>query len=254
MRRGVRTLRSSTVVGLASALVAVTGSTAVVAVDEARLGPVGIGQRVVTGIVADLPALGDGPAIRRYHRTGQFAADRGLVASAARAALSAEIAAACPAGPAQCEEKRLAIVVDVDDTLLDWYPAYARHGFRLTAVERQARVRACATPVIGAVRDLVRDARTAGVAVLVLSGRRDTVRAVTAACLERRGIPAWQALVLRRPDQDALAASDYKAEAMRQLVSAGWRPVLSIGDQVGDVTAASGVAGFLLPNPLYRAR
>jgi hypothetical protein len=41
---------------------------------------------------------------------------------------------------------------------------------------------------------------------------------------------------------------------MRQLVSAGWRPVLSIGDQVGDVTAASGVAGFLLPNPLYRAR
>ena len=90
MRRGVRTLRSSTVIGLASALVAVTGSTAVVAVDEARLGPVGIGQRVVTGIVADLPALGDGPAIRRYHRTGQFAADRGLVASAARAALSAE--------------------------------------------------------------------------------------------------------------------------------------------------------------------
>ena len=41
---------------------------------------------------------------------------------------------------------------------------------------------------------------------------------------------------------------------MRQQGSAGWRTVLSTGDQAGDVTAASGVAGFLLPNPLYRAR
>lgn len=253
MSRGARVLRITAVIGLASVVMAVTGSASVAAMDEARLGQVSNGQRVVTGIVADLPAVGDGPAIRRYHRAGQFEADRGLVASAARETLARAVAAACPSAPELCRALRLAIVVDVDDTLLDWYPAYASHGFRLTPAERQSRVRSCATPVIAAVRDLVSEARTAGVAVLVVTGRREAVRAVTAACLERRGIPAWQALVLREPDQDTLAASDYKRQAVRELMAAGWRPVLSIGDQAGDVAATSAGAGFLLPNPLYRA-
>ena len=241
------------VVALICALVACSG-TANAQDAGSRLGTVRVDGQSATGIIGRQPAVGDGPAIRRYHDSGRFDADRGLVANAARAELGRIVQSLCPDGPDTCRRARAGVVVDIDDTLLDWYPAYARADFDVTASVRQAGVQSCITPAIIPMRALLRDAERLGVAVLLVTGRRNPVRGVTASCLERRGVPGWQALVMRTAAQDALPAAEYKQQAYRQLRAAGWRPVLSIGDQPGDLTGSSTTARFLLPNPLYRSR
>jgi hypothetical protein len=220
--------------------------------DDARLETVTANGYPAVSIVAGVPAVGNGPAIRRYHDSGRFDADRAAVVAAASAELQSIVATSCPAGPAECKGQRLAIVVDIDDTLLDWYPAYARHRFDLPGAIRQAGVRSCVTRAISPTRALVNEAERLGVAVLIVTGRRSPVRAVTKSCLERRGVSGWDALVLRNAKQDRLPAATYKQQAYDSLAASGWNVALSIGDQSADMVGTPDTARFLLPNPLYR--
>ncbi len=235
------------------ALAAVLGAATAAHADDSRLATIEVSGHTVTTVIDGVPAVGELTAVRRYGRSGRFAADRRLVAAAARTELASIVEARCPNAPAECRSKRLAIVVDIDDTLLDWYPEYAGHAFTLRPAVRQAAVRSCATPVIASVRSLVRDAQRAGVEVLLVSGRREPVRKVTTECLQRRGITAVGALVLRSESQDALPAAVYKQQAYERLLDEGWEPVLSIGDQQGDLVGGTDTPRFLLPNPLYVA-
>lgn len=240
----------------------VLGLTSVVAPPQAagagdgssRIGITVVDGHLVTAVIGAVPTVGDAAGIRRYHDSGRFDADRAAVAQAARAALDLVVADRCPGYPLACAEQGLAIVVDIDDTLVDWYPQYAKAGFALPRAARQAAVQSCATPVIAPVRALVQQAQRQGVAVLIVSGRRDTVRAATESCLRRRGIRGWDDLVLRTAAQDALPAATYKKQAVRALMRQGWVPVLSIGDQAGDLTGSADTERFWLPNPLYTAR
>jgi hypothetical protein len=236
---------------VALGVAAMIGASPAVAADDSRLTVVVVNGNEATSIVAGVPEVGDIPAIRRYGSSGRFAADRRIIAAAARAELASIIETRCPLGPSQCRSENLAIVVDIDDTLLNWYPKFARHDFRLKPSIRQAAVRACSTPVISSVRELVRDAQAAGIGVLIVTGRREPARADTEGCLKRRGVDGFDALVLRTEAQDRLPAVEYKKQAYRALLSQGWLPVLSIGDQVGDLVGETDTARFLLPNPMY---
>ncbi|MDO8307947.1 MAG: HAD family acid phosphatase [Actinomycetota bacterium] len=250
--RAARALAMGLVVGLCAGMAWPTMAGA----DDAssRIGITVVDGRLVTAVIAALPRVGDASAISRYHDSGRFDGDRAGVAQAARTALNLVVAERCPGDPAGCSEQGLAIIVDIDDTLVDWYPQYARAGFSMPSSVRQAAVQSCATPVIAPVRALVQQAQRQGVAVLIVSGRRDTVRAVTESCLERRGVRGWDDLVLRTAAQDALPAATYKRRAARALMQQGWVPVLSIGDQAGDLTGSADTERFWLPNPLYTAR
>lgn len=232
----------------------VLGVSAGAAADEARLTTVVVNGNEATTIVAGVPEVGDIPAIRKYGSSGRFTADRRIIAAAARAQLASIIESRCPFGPTQCRSENLAIVVDIDDTLLNWYPKFSRHDFLLKPAGRQAAVRACATPVISPVRELVRDAQTAGIAVLLVTGRREPARADTEDCLKRRGIGEVDALVMRTDAQDRLPAIEYKQQAYRKLLKQGWFPVLSIGDQRGDLVGGTDTSRFLLTNPMYVSR
>ena len=234
------------------AAVLVTLSAGHAAAEGVRLEMITVDGFDAIGVVSGVPRVGDGPAIRRYHDSGQFAADRRAVATAAQSTLRTLVDEQCPGGPSDCRAQQLAIVVDVDDTLLDWYAAYARHGFTLSGAARQAGVQACVTPAIVSTRELVEEAQQFGVGVLVVSGRRNAARAATEACLERRGITGWDALVLRTAKQDRLSAATYKKRAVGRLLASGWNIQLTIGDQTADMTGTGNTARFLLPNPLYR--
>lgn len=236
------------------ALIASIGPAASADDAVSRLQVLWIDGHAVAGVARGVPAVGDGPAIRRYHDSGRFAGDRAAIAIAAQDELIYDVARECPIGPQECRGDRIAIVVDVDDTLLDWYGPYARHGFHLSGTSRQAAVQSCATRVIAPVRALVKRAEALGVSVLIVSGRRERARPATEACLGRRGIAGWSDLVLRRPAEDKLSAAVYKQRAYERFIDAGWDIVLSIGDQRGDLVGTETSGRFLLPNPLYTVR
>ena len=165
-------------------------------------------------------------AIREYRRSGTYAQDQQAVAAAAGTFLADWLVATC--GDTSQAVCRPAAVFDIDDTLLSWYPVY------------NAPVRA-----------LLNKAKLLGAHVFLLSGRTETQRAQTEACLRKRGVTGWSKLVLRSADQASLTAAQYKSAQRAKWEGEGWRLGFTIGDQVSDLAGGHMAGGFLLPNPMY---
>jgi acid phosphatase len=167
-----------------------------------------------------------------------------------------------------------AIIVDVDETVLDNSPASVRQirerrGFNEAAWgawvnERKAR------PLPGAVGFLAAAARK-GVTVFYISNRDASLAEATLANLRRAGFP------VARDDQflglgtvvDGCEQEGSEKACRRQLVARGYRVLMQFGDQVGDFVqivantrdgrrdaiapyqAWIGERWWPLPNPLY---
>ena len=188
-------------------------------------------------------------AIREYRRSGTYAQDQQAVAAAAGTFLADWLVATC--GDTSQAVCRPAAVFDIDDTLLSWYPLYDAIDFRYTKAVSTVAVDGCTTPVIAPVRALLNKAKLLGAHVFLLSGRTETQRAQTEACLRKRGVTGWSKLVLRSADQASLTGAQYKSAQRAKWEGEGWRLGLTIGDQVSDLAGGHMAGGFLLPNPMY---
>ena len=213
----------------------------------------------VVGVDMSLPPLSQtqyyqaGPspakAIRAYRASGKYVQDQQDVAAAAETFLADWLATTC--GDTSQAVCRPVAVFDIDDTLVSWYPVYNAIDFRYSNVVNNAAIKECATPVIAPVRALLNKAKALGAEVFLLSGRPDTQRTQTEACLRKRGVTGWSKLVLRSADQASLTAAQYKSAQRAKWEGEGWRLGLTIGDQVSDLAGGHVAGGFLLPNPMY---
>jgi hypothetical protein len=79
----------------------------------------------------------------------------------------------------------------------------------------------------------------ADVAIVLVSGRPARIHDLTVAWLREHGF-RWDLLVLRA-DGDLRSASDAKADAVRELRSEGWLPVLALDDEPGNVAMYQGL-------------
>lgn len=212
-----------------------------------------LGTTVVSAIGAPVAidprgALADDPdtirVVRAYRTSGRFLQDQRDVAAAASAWLDTWTSSACHGS---C---RPAIIVDIDDTLLDWYPTFERKDFAPTSAQLAAAHARCTASVIAPVRRLVRSAKAAGVRVVIMTGRRERSRAATSLCLQQKRVP-FDALILRNTREQTLSAAQYKSARRAGLEASGWTIGLSIGDQLSDLAGGHAARGFLMPNPLY---
>ena len=164
-----------------------------------------------------------------------------------------------------------AVVLDVDETVLDNSPYQARGAFDGTAYDpatwaawvREGRERA----IPGAL-DYIRSAAARGIRVVYLTNRRADEEAATTARLVALGFPVADGdAVLVRGERPEWAASD--KDARRAFVTGRYRVLHYLGDNLGDFlgrendTPAArraltspydawwGVRWFALPNPTY---
>ncbi|MFZ2504062.1 MAG: HAD family acid phosphatase [Nocardioides sp.] len=220
-----------------------------------------VGQpTTIVGVDQGLPPLvasapydagaGFASSIEAYRASGDYQADQAAVARAARAFLDQWLRHRCSSSR-DCNGKRAAAVFDIDDTLVDWYPTYASTRFAYVPDVMDAAQENCLTPAIVPVRAFMRRAQARGVAVFLISGRAETDRAVTAACLTTLGISGWKGMVLRQPGDASLTAEEFKSDARRRIERDGYRIITSIGDQLSDSTGGHVIRGFRLPNPMY---
>jgi len=220
-----------------------------------------VGQpTTIVGVDQGLPPLatstpydagaGFASSIEAYRASGDYQADQAAVARAARAFLDQWLRHRCSSSR-DCNGKRAAAVFDIDDTLVDWYPTYASTRFAYVPEVMDAAQAGCLTPAIAPVRAFMRRAQARGVAVFLISGRPDTARAVTVACLTTLGMSGWKGMVLKGPDDASLTAEEFKSEARRRIERDGYRIITSIGDQLSDSTGGHVIRGFRLPNPMY---
>lgn len=166
--------------------------------------------------------------------------------------------------------RKRAIVVDVDETVLDnsrYQATLIKNGQNYDAQSWTAWVnRAQATAIPGAV-EFLRYADSRGVRVFYITNRKLVEKEATAANLSKLGFPnvSDQSLMVRTD------ANSSDKEARRQMVSAKYRIVLLMGDNLNDFAeifeesktvndrigavernkASFGTQFIVLPNPMY---
>ena len=165
-----------------------------------------------------------------------------------------------------------AIVLDVDETVLDNAPFEARRILDRQAFSREAWFRWCleaAAEAVPGALELTRYADSRGVAVFYITNRDQELEESTRANLRRLGFPLGsdgEDRVLTRGERPDWGS---EKEPRRRLVTEGYRVLLLIGDDLGDFVAGArsgrsersdlfeshrdrwGRQWILLPNPTY---
>ena len=248
------TTRRALVPGLLAASLAITIASGLVApvahaADTRPMVTVASGQNLPPLVATSTYDAGPGFAddIRAYQSSGQFAKDRAKVVSQATSFLRTWLRNEC-ADRTACKP---AVVFDIDDTLVSWYPALSTIDFgwnsQLDATVKQD----CLTPKIRSTAALVDEAKRRNIDVFLITGRNEPDRAVTVSCLAKLGLTGYKELILRAPDQKNLTAEAYKSSERKGIEQRGYRIALAIGDQVSDSPGGYTEGAFVLPNPMY---
>lgn len=161
------------------------------------------------------------------------------------------------------EVRNGAIVLDIDETALSnmmqmvandygYIPDGSCEGLPKGPCGWQAWERTRCAPAIPAALELVDFARSRGVKVFFVTGRRDSgdEREVTEENLCMAGYRGWEKVFLR-PAGDRGPSAAYKSGARRVIEAGGLRILANIGDQQGDLDGGYAERTFLVPNPFY---
>lgn len=181
--------------------------------------------------------------IRAYVDSGRYLADIAVVAKRAEAWL-VERAGRKTAG------ERLAVVFDLDETLLFNWPHIGRNDFGYVPAVWDAWVERGEAPAIEPVREAYRAARRLGIDVIFLTGRRERDRAGTEKNLRAIECGEYAALICKADGAKGTSAA-WKTAARERLVKEGWMIVANIGDQESDLAGGFAERTFKLPNPFY---
>jgi 5'-nucleotidase (lipoprotein e(P4) family) len=144
--------------------------------------------------------------------------------------------------------RRAAVVLDLDETLMDnraffaRYQTYAPDTWNTWVMTGEA-------PAIPETLAFVDWLNKKGYAVYFVSGRKEDQRAVTEANLKRMGVKQYAGLYLKPDVYTAPSAAAFKTKAREDIEAKGRKIVLVMGDQKSDLSGSP--HGVLLPNPIY---
>jgi acid phosphatase len=149
--------------------------------------------------------------------------------------------------------EKLALVLDIDETSLTNYCEMKKedYGF-LSAMFNAWEVSTSADIAYQGTLRLFNRARAAGIDVFFITGRANEQREATARNLDAAGYKGWKGLSLREGAQKTMGTVEYKSEERRKIVNAGYRIVMSVGDQWSDLNGEpKAEISVKLPNPFY---
>jgi hypothetical protein len=145
--------------------------------------------------------------------------------------------------------KKLALVLDIDETSLSNYNAIQLDNFTFGTNSQREAIDQTGVKIQPTL-DLFNLAKQNGVAVFFITGRRENTRAPTESNLRREGFDGWQQLFLK-PDASTETTVQYKSGARANIEQQGYRIVANVGDQYSDLAGGHEDIGFKLANPFY---
>jgi acid phosphatase len=148
--------------------------------------------------------------------------------------------------------ERLAIVFDIDETVLsNWKELMKLNLGFYQPLEDEWERSEKAEAIPGSVA-LYKQAVASGVTVFFITGRPEPMRDVTAANLRDQGMDEWKGLVLRAKQEEQETAVVYKSSERRKIVEQGYTIIMSVGDQWSDLDGEPRAEiSVKLPNPFY---
>ncbi|MCQ8240697.1 HAD family acid phosphatase [Rhizosaccharibacter radicis] len=223
---------------------------------------------LLSGCAAPSPAVDTAPAepdiaaqanigllkqeARRYHDDGRYERDLARVDALAGDWLAARAAAV----------SKPALVLDIDETSLSNWDSMVADDFGFIFGGRCDHLPAgpcgfgswvdrAAAPAIAPTLALARRARSLGVAVFFITGRKADETDATARNLRQAGYADWSGLVLEPVGSHFAKAEDFKAPARAEIERQGYTILATVGDQWSDLLGGHAERGFKLPNPWY---
>ncbi len=145
--------------------------------------------------------------------------------------------------------KNLAIVFDVDETLLSNITAIEADNFTFGPAS-QAEATNEIGKAIAPSLTLFNDAKARGLTIFLITGRRENTRAHTTSNLTREGFTGFKQLVLK-PDASVDSTVVYKSGARAAIEKQGYKIVANVGDQYSDLAGGHAASAFKLANPFY---
>jgi predicted secreted acid phosphatase len=145
--------------------------------------------------------------------------------------------------------KKPAIVFDIDETSLSNYTAINADNFTFgtnSQNEAQNQIGTAIQPTL----DVFNLAKENGIAIFLITGRRENVRTPTEQNLAREGFTGYKQLILR-PVGAGGTTVDYKSGERAKIEDQGYRIVANVGDQYSDLAGGHSGVAFKLPNPFY---
>jgi predicted secreted acid phosphatase len=155
-----------------------------------------------------------------------------------------------------------AIVLDIDDTLLNSYDYEIAEQFGYTPASNLVWVNAAAFPAVFYMPQLVQFAASHGYAIFFITGRPQSQTAATITDLTSAGYAAPQAghLFLKPPappsylncaNPSSCTTTEYKSGTRKHISSLGYSIVADFGDQYSDLLGGDAGHQVKIPNPMY---
>ena len=140
------------------------------------------------------------PQVNAYYASGHAAADQAEVAASALQWTKSWVSKTCGSlKPAKVRACKAAAVFDIDETLLSNYEWISTLPvpFTYDVDASNSANQNCTTPPIAASVALFNSFKRLGVTPFIVTGRGESQRAMTEACLAKSGIAGYGALVLK---------------------------------------------------------
>lgn len=184
-------------------------------------------------------------AVIQYQDSGAYRSDLEKVAGEAQAWIETRVAARRP-------QERLAVIFDIDETLISNAPLMRRLDFGYIPEEWTNWVHAAEAPAIAPVKRVYLRCQELGLTLFLITGRKDPDdRAHTAANLRREGIVGYERLILAQPEDRAKSTEQRKSAARAAIQSEGYVIIANLGDQESDLRGGYSERTFKLQNPFY---
>lgn len=143
-----------------------------------------------------------------------------------------------------------AVVFDIDDTVLNTYEYQHGMGFGHYSPAWHQWIEMRRAKAIGPALAFYNLAKSRGIAVFFVSGRREKFREATVDNLRKAGFDGWADLYLKPTDYKG-STVDLKVKARQAIEAKGYKIVLNIGDQKSDLEGGHAVHTVKLPNYIY---
>jgi acid phosphatase len=182
-----------------------------------------------------------------YHDSGQYDVDREKVAQEAISFLNSKISE----NNALIEPRKLAVVFDIDETSLSNYEILLSLDFAFVASLLKPELEKAKDPAVRPTLKLYQFAIENGVAIFFITGRSETLRAVTEKNLKKVGYTEWMKLFMKPDDYDKDSVIPYKSASRKSIEDGGYFIIVNIGDQWSDLAGGYSERTFKLPNPYY---
>jgi predicted secreted acid phosphatase len=208
-------------------------------------------------------------ALNNYYDSGEYFADIAAQLKQAQSYLDKRVAENNQLPTDQ--QKKLAVVLDIDETSLSGYPcmrtvsqhvlesvadkSYKQYAWAKDFAGRHFTdvMAACkGFPAIPGMVDFYNHAKSNQIAVFFLTGRHDDYKDLTIHDLQHAGYKNWNGLLLwNKPYSKYPNADQFKLTRRKELQQTGYTIIIDIGDQYSDLYGGEYEKGFKLPNPFY---